>query len=169
MHNSIVFTAASVLALILLAAALIFQLLELQSYGIFWTEIYESGSGQTLFGSFCIHENILLHSSCRLFDLSPDRMRILYDPSGTQRRESETIQLPSRMGIYLLRLFPELNPSAFSWLQDQHAVSIAEKTHSFAYRKRISLPDVLHSGKRTYKHKKRAFGQMKIRQQNICR
>ena len=35
MHNSIVFTAASVLALILLAAALIFQLLELQSYGIF--------------------------------------------------------------------------------------------------------------------------------------
>ena len=35
MHNSIIFTATSVLALILLAAALIFQLLEMQSYGFF--------------------------------------------------------------------------------------------------------------------------------------
>ena len=35
MHNSILFTATSVLALILIAAALIFQLLEMQSYGMF--------------------------------------------------------------------------------------------------------------------------------------
>ena len=169
MHNSIIFTATSVLALVLLAAALIFQLLEMQSYGLFWTEIYERGSEHNLFGSFCFHEIIVLYFSFRLFALSPDRMRIFYDPSGTQRRESETIQFPSRMGIHLLRLFPELKHSVFSWLQDQHAVSIAEKTHSFAYCKRISLPDVLHSGKRTNKHQKRAFGQMKIRQQNIGR
>ena len=35
MHNSLIFTITSILAFIMLAAALVFQLLEMQLYGIF--------------------------------------------------------------------------------------------------------------------------------------
>ena len=35
MHNSVVFTITSVLAFLLLAATVVLQLLEMQSYGIF--------------------------------------------------------------------------------------------------------------------------------------
>ena len=35
MHNSVIFTITSVLAFILLAAALVLQLIEMQSYGMF--------------------------------------------------------------------------------------------------------------------------------------
>ena len=35
MHNSVVFTITSILAFVLLAAALVFQLMEMQLYGMF--------------------------------------------------------------------------------------------------------------------------------------
>lgn len=35
MHNSVVFTITSVLAFLLLGAALVFQMLEMQQYGLF--------------------------------------------------------------------------------------------------------------------------------------